>query len=208
MASHEDIYPLILAEAPGCPLPLVDLNINRAAREFCEKSATWVEDLDAITTKAGTWLYDLDVPNEAALLAVLNVRMATADLCPSASIRDPLRWDSASGPPRIYGLRQASRELMLYPTPVGEEPLWVRVQLQPTLNANSLTDILVDRYAEALAEGVKSLIKRMPNQPWSDPAGAQLSYQLFQQHISSARIDAEIGSVAQSLSVTPRAFGA
>lgn len=207
MAKHEDLYPLILVEAPGCPIPLVQHAINRAAIEFCRLSLAWQEDLDAIGLRAGVWRYDLDVPTQSQLVVLQSVCIGTRDLVGVADPRGAMKWGVSKGEPSHYALLPNFIEIAVDPTPVAVATLTLSAALAPTLAATTLPDLLVDRHFEAISEGAKAVLKRMPNQAWSDPASAQMHAALAAKAAHDARASNEYGRVVGSLSVTSRRFG-
>lgn len=208
MASHESLYPLITIEAMGCPAMAIDTAINRAAAEFCAGSLAWQEDLDAIYLSNGVAEYDLDLPRGSQLVVIragevkIGGRALIAHMAPERI--DP----SVTGNPSHY-YQRGYGSIALYPKPADSagQMLTVRAVLKPTLTTTTLPDVLVDRYYEAIAEGAKAILKRIPNQPWSDPAGAGPAYQLFKQKTAEARISSEHGNVAGSMKVRPRRYG-
>ena len=55
-------YPLILPEVGGCPEPVVDAQLLRAAVDFCDTTQLWVTSLTAINAVSGTGEYALTSP--------------------------------------------------------------------------------------------------------------------------------------------------
>lgn len=207
MAKHDVLYPLILAEMPGCPLPTVRLMLNRAGIELCERGRAWQPEMEPISVVPGRWRYEVDLPPGARIAVIDSVRLDGRPLNGLNDSRNAQQWGRIAGPPMRYALLPGWVEIGLDPEPVQIGTLTMSASLLPTLDAAELPDDLVSRNFEALAEGAKAFLKRMPNQPWSDPGGAVASYQLFQRHIDTARIAAEYGRTAGSLSVKPRPFG-
>lgn len=190
MSRHDELYPLILVEAPGCPEPTIDAAINRACWEFCEHSLAWQEDLDAVPVRAGTDVYEFDIPSQSLLVAIVSAKLDGSTIDAGRSYSLPT-W----------------LEVRLHPTPGGDGSLALRAALKPALNASSLPGILTTRYADAVAEGAKSRIKRMVGKAWSDPAGAAVCDQEFRRLTAEARIASEVNRVRGPVSVRPRAFG-
>lgn len=208
MAALDNLYPLIVAEVMGCPSITIDSAILRAAVEFCEKSTAWRELLNPITLQDGVAEYPLPIPSDARLVVIrerevrLNGQVLTPVMNPA------LLSPTATGVPTHYAQR-GHDVLILYPIPSSADGMTLTVfaVLAPKLSASTLPDILADRYYEAISEGAKAILKRMPNQPWSDPARAADHYRLFQTKTAEARIEFEHGLVAGSLTVKPRPFG-
>lgn len=207
MARHDELYPLVLLEAPGCPLPIMNMAINRAAREFCEKSRVWQEWLDDVTASPGVYRYDIDVPRDSSVVVLNTVRCGRRALTPEHDNRASRQWGVVDGEPLAYAVTPGRAEIIIDPVPVAVETISINAALQPTLTAAALPDVVVQFHFEAVAEGAKAILKRMPNRPWSDPAGAAIAEQIFSQKAAEARIEAEYGRVVGSMRATPRAFG-
>jgi len=204
----EALYPLIVPEVMGCPSIAIDSAIIRAAAEFCEKSTAWREQLAPITVQDGTAEYALTLPAGSRLVVIrkgeAKLNGKALDTIQNAADIRPER----TGVPSSYAQR-GHGAVILYPTPANAtgQILAIYAVLAPTLTATSLPSLLLDRYYEAISEGAKAILKRMPNQPWGDPARAADHYRLFQVKTAEARIEQEHGLVAGNLTVKPRAFG-
>ena len=202
------LYPLIAPEVLGCPSIAIDNAIVRAAAEFCEKSTAWREQLPDITVTDGVAEYALTLP-AGSRLVVIREREAKLNGKPLLPMQNAAQIRPEQvGIPSQYAQR-GHGAVILYPTPANAtgQVLSIYAVLAPTLTATSLPAVLVDRYYEAISEGAKAILKRMPNQPWSDPARAADHYRLFQVKTAEARIDFEHGLVAGSITVKPRVFG-
>jgi len=98
----------------------------------------------------------------------------------------------------------------LVPTPeigAGYELLELRAVLKPARNANKISDYLYNEWAEAIAFGALSILKRQQRQSWSDPQGAVADRQEFDRKMSEARNRALHGHVKGSLSARRIPFG-
>lgn len=190
MAKHDDFYPLLLVELPGCPIPTIKLALNRSASRFCEKSKAWREKLDPITAVVGTTEYEIDLlPADSRLILIDQVWLDGREMDPSLYEKSTLTL------------------LKLTTAPSAAGTLEVLAVLAPTLDAQSLPDVLADRWYEGVSEGAKAFLKKIPNQPWYDPTGAATAEQLFISKAAEARIESETGFVRGSMRTTPRAFG-
>ena len=208
MASIETLHPMIAPEVMGCPSIVIDNAVLRAAVEFCEKSTAWRVLLDPIPLVDGTAEYALPLPADSRLVVIREkeVKLGGHALMP---VSDPaILSQTRTGVPSHY-YQRTHGAVVLYPTPASADGLALTIfaVLAPKLSATTLPDILTDRYYEAISEGAKGILKRMPNQPWSDPARAADHYRLFQVKTAEARIEFEHGLVAGSMTITPRSFG-
>lgn len=208
MAALSALHPLVAPEVMGCPSVVIESAVLRAAIEFCEKSTAWREPLDPITLQDGVAEYALPIPADARLV-VIREREARLNGQILNPVTNPaLLSTTATGVPSHYAQR-GHDSVILYPIPSSADGMTLTLfaVLAPKLSATTLPDILADRYYEAISEGAKGILKRMPNQPWSDAARAADHYRLFQTKTAEARIEFEHGLVAGSLTVKPRPFG-
>lgn len=208
MAAFDLFYPLVAAEVMGCPSITIDSAILRASIEFCEKSTAWRELLTPITLQDGVAEYAIPLPVGSRLVVIRDreARLNGQSLNPIPNPADinPTR----TGVPSHYAQRSHDA-LILFPTPASADGMVLSIYavLAPKLTATELPDLLADRYYEAICEGAKAILKRMPNQPWSDPVRAGDHYQLFKNKTAEARTEWEFGLVAGSMTVKPRHFG-
>lgn len=207
MAAFSAIYPMVAPEVMGCPGIIMDSAILRATIEFCEKSTAWRQALPPLALVDGVAEYPLVLPDDSRLVVIREREVKLGGL-PLHPIGDPALLYSQSGTPTRYAQR-GFNSLILWPTPSGVSGRMVTVfaVLAPKLSATSIPDVIADRYYEAVAEGAKAILKRMPNQPWGDPGRAADHHQAFSIKTAEARIEQESGLVAGSLTVRPRRFG-
>lgn len=207
MAAHEALYPLILPEVPQCPYPTVDTAINRAAQEFCRDSRVW-ETSQAVTLVDGQQTYPLVVPSDADVVSVRRVTFRHIIIRPSHDATRLLERAESEGQPALYSL--SGEDLTVFPIPnssvVGED-MAVICHFAPRFNSASIPDVLTQKWAEGVAAGALSILKRMPSKPWTDYPGAVPAHQVFAREKAKARIEQEHGAVTGSLRVTPRKFG-
>lgn len=196
----DDFHPYILPEVMGAPIPAVNLAIIRAAREFCEKSLVWEVDIPSIAISNGVSEYDLSLPDESDLIHLTSVKLEGVTVCPGESQDGALRY------------RQPDLEhIELVPVPElgsGFKLLELRAALKPARNANKISHFLYNEWAEAIAFGALSILKRQQRQAWSDQQGALSDRQEFERKMSEAKNRALHGHAKGSVSVRRIPFGA
>ena len=205
MATHDALYPLILPDVPQCAFPTVDTAINRAAQEFCRGSLCWA-DTQTVSLLPNVREYAITVPADADLVVVRRASIDKRMMRGESNAQEIIDRREGFGEPAIYAVLGST----LYVTPTPNEAGKVATLLcafAPRFTASVLPEVLVGRYAEAIASGALAILKRMPGNAWTDPQGAVTAYQLFQLRKAEARIEYESGRVAGSLRVTPRRFG-
>lgn len=205
MATHDALYPLILPDVPQCALPMVDTAINRAAQEFCRDSLCWA-DTQTVSLLPNLREYAITVPASADLVVVRRASIDKRVMRGEPNAQEIIDRREGFGEPAIYAVLGST--LYVTPTPnVSGKSISLLCAFAPRFTAATIPDVLVGRYAEAIAAGALAILKRVPAKDWTDPQGAVTAYQIFQLRKAEARIEFEGGRVAGSLRVTPRRFG-
>ena len=199
MVNLESLHPYILPEVIGAPIPAVNLAIIRSAREFCERSLVWEHDIPAVPVASNVGCYQLSLPS-ADLIHLTSVKL---DGIPVPSLSD------ASTVGCLHYMQPDLEHIELVPVPEigsGYKLLELRAALKPSRNANEISEFLFNEWAEAIAFGAMSILKRQ-RQSWSDPQGAIADRQEFERKMSEARNRALHGHVKGSVSVRRIPFG-
>lgn len=209
----EEFYPYILAEVPGCPDPLININLVASAIEFCTKSLAWSETTAAIPLVDAQPDYVITAPANARALMPRDVWVDGSRMDPKTV--DELakvlpNWLTATGStPAFYNAAITRGAIRVYPTPanVTTQALTIRAAFIPTPAATALPDFLGQYHMEAIASGAKARLMGMPTVPWSNPALGMYHKELFGAAIVDARITEVHDRVQGSVSITPRRFG-
>lgn len=209
----EEFYPYILVEAPGCPDPLINLNLVAAAIEFCTKSLAWTAFTTAIPLVEAQSDYVITAPADAQALMARDVWVDGSRMV--AKTADELaqvlpNWQTDTGTtPAYYNSAAARGSIRVYPKPVGvtTQALTMRAAFIPTPAATALPDFLGQYHMEAIASGAKARLLNMPNVQWSNIALGVYHRQIFDNAIVDARIVELHDRVQGSMTVAPRRFG-
>ena len=202
MVNLESLHPYILPEVIGAPIPAVNLAIIRSAREFCERSLVWEHDIPAVPVASNVGCYQLSLPS-ADLIHLTSVKLAGVPVPPLA---DDSKIEMLGC---THYMQPDLEHIKLVPTPEigsGYKLLELRAALKPSRNANEISELLFNEWAEAIAFGAMSILKRQ-RQSWSDPQGAIADRQEFERKMSEARNRALHGHVKGSVSVRRIPFG-
>ena len=209
----EEFYPYILAEVPGCPDPLININLVASAIEFCTKSLAWSETTAAIPLVDAQPDYVITAPANARALMPRDVwvdgsRMAPKTVDELAQVLP--NWLTATGSTRaFYNAAIPRGAIRVYPTPanVTTQALTIRAAFIPTPEAQTLPDFLGQYHMEAIASGAKARLLNMPNVQWSNIALGVYHRQIFDNAIVDARIVELHDRMQGSMTVAPRRFG-
>lgn len=185
MAALSALYPDILPYVPGCPDPMLDQEIRRAAREFCHRARPWLVWLSEITTVAGVRsYYAITLPVDAE---VFRIQRATLD----DQLIDVLVYaeheaDPATVPGQWPGVVSRDRQnVILMRDPAAGQKIKLQAVLAPSPTATTLDDTLVAQFGAAIVEGAKYRLMRVPG-PLHKPKSAEEARLLFEIAIGAA----------------------
>ena len=172
-------YPLILPEVGGCPEPVVDAQLLRAAVDFCDTTQLWVTSLTAINAVSGTGEYALTSPvSETVVCGIselwyLNERMKFIPV--SQMRRYSTHWPSDQG--QVIGYTQlAENAVTLYRKPAVSTASAIKINavIRPSHTATGLADWIGQKHFDTLVAGTKARLMAMVGAPWANPQGSAL----------------------------------
>lgn len=170
MKYFTDFYSAVLLHVGGAPFPLVNEKLIDAAREFCERTRCW-RDVQTFRTNG-----DEDelscAPPDAAILELEEVwfdghklaRVPFKDVDPASWPEDWQRPHSGISPVCVS---QANHNAIVI-APKAAGTVRASMFLIPTPDAQTLPDVLYDRFREAVANGAIARLCALPDQPYSD----------------------------------------
>ena len=198
MKAWELFYPYVLPDVIGCPNPVVDHALARAAREFFERTRAWTAWQDPVTTIAGTLDYPFALAIGVDLAKVLKATLGGVDL-PIISDND-LGSTWRTGGAGLSGLVTTDRRNFSV-VPARGVGLLIRTfcALKPSNDAAGIDDIQFSQYVEEIANGAKARLLASPKKEYSDISAAAIFQDQF--NTSCASIARK---VEKSFSRTPR----
>jgi hypothetical protein len=161
-------YDDLLPELPGVATGMLDLQLLRVAREFCERSAAWRVALAPFPSKADRLTYSLFSP-ESKTEVVRLVELSWGDTLQWRA-REPDPHDTeqprfpAHRPPFTIG--RDGTEIELTEQPTGT--IGGIVAIRPSLVATTLPDVLQTEHLAAIRAGVLARLMLMGDKPWTD----------------------------------------
>ncbi len=179
-------------ELHDCPDFVIEAEMPRVAREICEHTGIWSDDLAEVTLVDGTTLYDLTLPDTAGLVRV-------------CSLRDPDNLET-----EVTGLSwrydEVNQQLFVSETGrSGDTGVVPRVCLYP-LTAAAIPECIHTECSQAMEYGTLYRLFLRPKLPWSDGERAAYYGNLYRSEWARKKIKLLRGSRTGSLSVTPRVF--
>jgi hypothetical protein len=180
MKTFEKFLPDVLPMVPGCPEPVAELAIKRAAQRFCELTRAWRVTLDAVTLSAGEDTYDLPLPDRSELVRIESARLADRDIAVATPNGERSRFES-------YLSCDDGRTLVMNPLPAAALDLRLIVTAKPSNEALGVEDFIYGRYAPIIAMGAIGLLKQHPAKTYTDPAGGAGQWAEFESRCSTVR---------------------
>ena len=188
MALWSAFHPDVLVYVPGCPDPTVEQALRDASIEFFRRTRAWMEWLEPIVTGGTLREYELELPTGAEVVRIERATRAG----------QPLEVQGfrtlTSDPARIAGgdlaLVSGDRvSVVLTQAVAPRERVQVQASLMPTATATGLGDTLFGQHRQAIAEGAKHRLLRMPG-PLHKPREAEEARLLFEAAVARAGVDA------------------
>lgn len=172
-------FPDLLPLVPGCPEPVAELALRRAAQRFCELTRAWRVEMDPVILVADIDVYDLELPSatelvriEAAALNGQRLRVAPVD-------------EAGGGRSQLRCLD--GRQIVLEPAPAGPGSLVVTASVKPGDSALALEDFMVGQHRDLIARGAAARLKQQPGKTYSDPTMGLTMWSSFESDCASVR---------------------
>lgn len=185
--------PDVMVHATTAPDPLARQALCRAAREFFQRTRSWMVWLDPIVSEAGSGVeYSLDLPPQSN---VVRIERATRNGNPLdvTSFREKhYDWMTERGGEQALVSSDLITFVLNGDFPRGDR-MQVQVSLTPSLRAAGVPSSLASVNFEAIAEGAKAILLLIPGTGFYQPELAVLSRRTFDQKISEASIAAYRG---------------
>lgn len=180
----------------------------RAYRDFCNQTR-WVHVNVAGATVSGTDQYDLGTDTYTQIIGIDAVQ---------ATDSTGQKWNLSPGVATSWNPNQPNARPMffayvpdgqfaVYPTPDAAYDLLVSAIVQPkSETVTQVPSAPLSKYSNEIEAGALEYLLMIPNEPWSNPAGAMLWGQKFRSGVANAKADVQRGHQQGSMRVAGRAF--
>lgn len=188
-------YPDVLAHVAGAPLPVVDLALVKAAREFFDRTGAWKEWLSPVTTttapSVGTNSYAFALPTGSEIVTIERATNNGQDF-------DVAIYDQVPADPVYFAnltAAVASLDLIsfraLASMPAGQS-IQVHCKLRPSKSSTGIPDYLFNQHCEAIADGAKKILMLTPG-AFFNPDLASVASGEFEAAVGKAHTRAYMG---------------
>lgn len=201
MKTWSQFFPDILAEVPGCPDPMLERALLRAAQEFCAGTQAWKLWLDASPTALNVTDYDLELAPNSELLRLERATLDGRAINVITSAELPDDWLNNRNVSTCV-FTDDRKTITLLPPPAAGLSLRIEACLKPASNATGVEDFLFDYYADTIAMGALARLMQKSNVPFSNPTKGMELERRFTHEI--ARIGFQKGRGFSSRHARPR----
>ncbi|HBG30697.1 MAG TPA: hypothetical protein DDW98_08730 [Gammaproteobacteria bacterium] len=208
MIAVRALRPYVMPEVPGCPVPLVDRAIVKAARDLCDKTFCWKEAATTASMQQGVAELEIEHSACAEIVALEYVSLNGLELIQTSerelSLCD-LDWRTFTGEPTHVYTVISTGKMRLYPIPnrTLSNAISYEVYLKPKLDADDLPDFLQDQYAEVLQHGALYELQRMAGVKWANGEAAMFNRRMYRNGLYEVRDKTLRDSASQNLFIVP-----
>ena len=201
----DKLLPEVMTFAPRCPEPLALRHLRQAAIEFCQRTRAWrADDEFTVSTPDCEGVCTLQ---DAVLFEIKSARLGETDLTPVTEAwldSEYPGWKERDESTPRYVTQLSANTVTLYPR--GSGLLKLRLVLQPSRQADTLPDFLVDQHGELLGKGAAGRVLTTGNVEWANPnLGAALLNE-FQARLDTEAYRAAKGQQGARLRTRPNYF--
>lgn len=197
MASYEDLFIDIRADAHQAPDFVILRNIQAVSTEFFTRTGAWEQRIDDISLLSGVSEYELEPDSWTQVVRVVQVWRDSVEL-QQLTQRDILRNNIIEGLPTRFSVAGCS--ITVHPVPGTNEigsVLRILACLAPQRDSEMIPDYLFSQWRDALVYGTKARMLESPTQPWSNPQASQHFRNLYNRELRRAKSEAMSSNGAQ-----------
>mgnify|MGYP000880103119 CR=1 FL=1 len=183
----------VLPHVPGCPEPVAEHAVLRAAQEFFETTRVWKLWIPDITTVAEGTEYAMFLEPKSTLV---RLERATLDGRPiRVRTVDELPDDWTTYPQTLAtGVHTSDRKtLTLLPAQAAGAVLKVEASMKPSNAATGVADDIFEQYVERIAAGAIASLKAHDGKTYSDSVGAAAWRTTFEGHMGVTELQRHRG---------------
>jgi hypothetical protein len=176
----------VMPHVPGCPEPVAEHALLRAAQEFFDTTRLWKVWLGDLTTEADTTEYPLLLEDKSELVRLERATLDGREIEVRAEEELPADW--LTYPNTVCtGVHTTDRNTMvLVPSQAADLVLKVQASLKPANNATGVPDDVFDHCVKQIACGAVAALKEHTDKTYSDQVGAGVWRARFDGHMATA----------------------
>lgn len=191
------LVPDVRAHIPEVPSFIVQRDLIRATREFCERTRAWRVSVSMVTiASSSTISLTSYLPSNTELVDIISMKNSAggAPVVPRTIVwldENLSQWrTNNTSTTASYYVRESNTTIRLIPTPASVATYNVRMAVKPLLTATTIDDILVNKFRETFISGALSFLFMIPRKPWTDMNAASIHAARFESGMTEAKAEA------------------
>lgn len=181
--AYSTLYALLRLELPRCPNTIILQGLQKAAREFCRETESWVETLASIDIEEEERFYALTTTFTATIVRIKELRINSEN-----GVTEGL--EGAVQNPELYEFAPATLKVELDRSiePVEDitDALDVKIIIMPTMAATTIEQWFLSRYTESIVAWAFWSLMMMPNKRWTNATRAEFYLHEYNKGINKA----------------------
>lgn len=176
----------VMPHVPGCPEPVAEHAIRRAAQEFFEATRVWRLWLTETETEDAQTDYSLFLETKSELVRLERATLDGRDI--EVRTEDDLPADWKTYPTQVgTGVHTSDRKtVVVLPPPAAGLVLLIEASLKPSNDALGIEAHLFEQYVTQIACGAVAALKEHAGKTYSDATGSLIWRARFDNHMSAA----------------------
>lgn len=162
----------VLVHVPGCPEPVAEHAIKRAAQEYFETTRVWKCWLIDITTSDSATDYPMFLPSKTELVRLERATLNGRPIRVRSEEQLPAEWRTYTQSIEDGVHTSDLRTLILLPAQAAGLVLKVEASIRPDQSATGVEDQFFGRAVLPIAMGAVAALKEHQDKTYSDPNGA------------------------------------
>jgi hypothetical protein len=181
--SWAQFLPDVLVHVPGCPDPVAEHALLRAAQEFFETTRVWKLWLTDTLTVADQTEYFLFLEPKSELVRLERATLAGRTIVVRSEDELPADWMTSPQCVETGVHTPDQKALILLPAQAADQVLKVEASIKPANDATGIEDYLFDQYVKQIAAGAVAALKEHAEKTYTDPVGASTWRSTFNGHM-------------------------
>lgn len=186
-----DIADDMQSEVAGAPLPLIERELVKAAREWAKRTRSYIVKGTVAAEADGTLDLTSLISADQAIFAVNYVSPVVdgGHLDPSTTSRNTRGGYDPTDTGDAVAFTRDGTTLTPYKLPAEGTEYRVSICLLPTRSATTLADAFADRWADEIENLALSRLFAIPEKPWSSGPQAEYRRRMYEDAAPEAEAD-------------------
>lgn len=173
----------VIIDVPQCLEGTILRALRRAAKDFCEKTGIWEEELEALDLVESQTSYELVTGYDAYIETIVWVKMKNSS---DDEFEDLKPIDESKYKLTDYGTLEFTHSGYASTSDITDG-LQVKAELRPSYNSMNFPPAFLDRWGTALVAKAKADLMLSPRKPYSNPDMAGIEMQKYNAAVTKAK---------------------